>query len=327
MQIAFSEVLDQPKNISALRQNLFTLFNKRIWLQSSLALISVILLCMMLIASIAQISSMNLGLLTSTFFFSLVGWYVVHIWYESEWPETINQTISSYIPKNASAEKRANFLFEEAQMLKLPQNRAFSLPFLLKWLNPCLQAVEKTVNFFFWKKKLDILEALQISAARARIEMIENTPLDPKAHAELANCYVALSQLFQEASFHRNRYGLYVQLPLPKHTQEVETKHRQYAKLAVQELTIVSQFAQDAVWVLEQLALSYKELNMPSDELTAWQKVLSIDPDDIQALVRSGLLAFELKLPKTGLEAYARLKDLSPMQAEEVLSAYKECLN
>ena len=65
---------------------------------------------------------------------------------------------------------------------------------------------------------------------------------------------------------------------------------------------------------------------MPQEELNAWQKVLAIDPEDVQALVRSGFLAFQLKMPKTGLDAYFRLKTLSPMQSEEVLAAYKELL-
>ncbi len=326
MQIAFSEIIDQPKSSTPLRQSLLDILNKRIWLQSSLALISVTLFFLVLIGALSHTSTLNLGLLTSIFFFSLVGAYVVHIWYESEWMETITDSISTHIPKQAGAEKKAQFLFEEAQMFKLPQNSFFSLPSYLQWLNPCLYILEKVFYFFFWKKKLDIVEALQIASARARIEIIETNPLDTKAHAELANCFVALSQLFLEASRQRNRYGFYVQLPLPKHTQEVEEKHRQYANLAVQELTIVSQFAEDTVWVFEQLALSYKELSMPIEELNAWQKVLKLDPDDVQALVRSGLLAFELKQPKTGLEAYLRLKELSPMQAEEVLYAYKECL-
>ncbi len=343
MQIAFSQLIEnEPIGhtlTSSMRTSLLKLLSRRIILQifssaTCLALGFAIGICLIAnslhnFSHVTHVSNLTLGILISLFCFSLITWYLIQIWYESEWIDSIKTSIDTYKPQLISSEKKAQLFFEEAQFFRSPTFSPCVLPGIIQKI-PFSRSLQEKLNqiiiFFFWKKKLDIVESLMISSASNRIDVIQDSPLDPKAHAELANSYVSLSQLFQDAKSFRNRYGFYSKIPYPKHAKEVDLKHTHYAKLAVQELMIVSQFAQDALWVFEQLAMSYRELEMHEEELEAWTQVLKLAPDDIQAYVRTGLLAFQLKLPKIGLEAYSKLKEISPLQACEVISAYKECL-
>ena len=256
MQIAFSqlreeEALEHNIKPTPLHSLLHNLLAKRVYIQSIAATCCLCLFVTFLIATITQGSTLLLGVLTSAFFFALVAWYLVHIWYESEWQDAIASTIATQIDNNHSAEKRAHVLFDEALRFKSPQETILKLSQWLPFRQKCQNILNQILLFFFWKKRLDIIEALFIASSDARIEVIQRAPIDPKAHAELANTFVSLSQLFQEAYKDRNRFGLYLYLPFPSYSKEVKWKHQRYAHLAVQELTIVSEFAQDAVWVFE----------------------------------------------------------------------------
>jgi hypothetical protein len=61
---------------------------------------------------------------------------------------------------------------------------------------------------------------------------------------------------------------------------------------------------------------------MPDKEIEECEMIISLCPDDHQALLRLGILYFRQGKNAKGLEVYERLKPIQPLLAEELIGHY-----
>lgn len=148
------------------------------------------------------------------------------------------------------------------------------------------------------KMKLLLLQA----AIEEHLKQIRSTPTDLEVHASLANTYVALSKIYKGAS--------------------LEEKFRNTARLAIEEFTILSQYAPNDPWVHEQLAVGYRDLGMPEEEMKEVETLLKLRSQDKEILYRLGNLYFKQGMNAKGLQIYEELKRGNFKKAEDLIASY-----
>lgn len=185
-----------------------------------------------------------------------------------------------------------------------------------------ISPINRLLNFFAWKPMHTLAEVLFMAAIDQHIHHIRAEPTNLTHHAGLANCYVMLANHYLEPIKTRP-FMAWPGIFLPKGTVAIlESKARASSNSAIEELSILSSFAPDQLWVHDQLAISYRELNMPEREIEECEAIISLCPDDHQALLRLGILYFQQGRHAKGLEVYERLNPIQPLLAEELISYY-----
>ncbi len=180
----------------------------------------------------------------------------------------------------------------------------------------------RLLTFVAWKPLHTLAEVLFLSALDAHIARIKSAPTNLHYHASLANCYVMLSTHYLEPLKSKPL------LPMPslfisKKTAETLTeKARASSASAIEELSILSSFAPEQLWVHDQLAISYRELEMPEKEIEECETIIRLAPDDHQALLRLGILYFRQGMNAKGLEVFERLTNIQPLLSEELIGHY-----
>jgi len=169
-----------------------------------------------------------------------------------------------------------------------------------------LQVFSKAISRFsaycygedVFKWRLLLLQA----AVDEHLEQIRATPTDLEVHASLANTYVALSKIYQGPLF--------------------EERYRVSARLAVEEFCILSHYAPNDPWVHEQLALGYRDLGMPEEEMREVETLLKLRSQDKEILYRLGVLYFKQGMNAKGLQVYEELKRGNFKKAEDLIGFY-----
>ena len=190
------------------------------------------------------------------------------------------------------------------------------------WLSFLAAPCNRLIGYFAWKPLHILSEVLFLSAVNQHISRIKTAPTNLQYHAALANCYVMLANHYLEPI---KTYSLmtWPGILLTSRTKAIlETKGRASSTSALEELTILGSFAPDQLWVHDQLAISYRELEMPEREIEECETIITLCPDDHQALLRLGTLYFRQGKNAKGLEVYDRLKSLQPLLAEELINHY-----
>ena len=198
-----------------------------------------------------------------------------------------------------------------AQVLKAPP-----------WCSFLIKPLNRFISYLSWKPLHTLAEVLFMAAIDQHISRIKASPTDLACHAALANCYVMLANHYQEP-MKTKPFMPWPGIFLTHRTvAELESKGRASSQSAVEELSILSSFAPDQLWVHDQLAISYRELEMPEREIEECEAIIKLCPDDHQALLRLGILYFRQGRHAKGLEIYERLKPIQPLLAEELIGHY-----
>lgn len=188
------------------------------------------------------------------------------------------------------------------------------------------QSISKIISRFsaycYWgdvfKMKLILLQ----SAIEEHLKQIRATPTDLEVHASLANTYVALSKVYSPPKENHPCVGRY-----RKNKLHYEEKFRNSAHLAIEEFQILSHYAPNDPWVHEQLAVGYRDLQMPQEEIKEVETLLKLLPQDKEILFRLGTLYFEQGQNAKGLQVYEELKQANYKKAEDLISAYGKTPN
>lgn len=201
-----------------------------------------------------------------------------------------------------------------------------SLPFHLikapSWLSFLITPCNLLIGYVAWLPFHTLAEVLFLSAINQHINRIKTAPTNLQYHACLANCYVMLANHYGEPISTKPLMA-WPGILLTAHTRSLlETKGRASSNSAVEELSILSSFAPDQLWVHDQLAISYRELDMPDKEIEECETIIKLAPDDHQALLRLGTLYFHQGKNAKGLEIYERLKPIQPLLADELIGSY-----
>lgn len=189
------------------------------------------------------------------------------------------------------------------------------------WFDFLSSSVEKMSCWCHWKDIHFIKEMLLLSSIEEYIKLVRIEPTNLEAHAGLANAYVMLSGLYVDP---RTIEGLDDErwLPPNKYNEGFKQKFRLIAERAIEEFKILSDYAPHDPWVHAQLAYSYRDLQMPKEEIQEYETILKLCPDDKETLFKLGKLYFEQGLNAKGLQVYESLKKSNYKKAETLIHFY-----
>lgn len=180
---------------------------------------------------------------------------------------------------------------------------------------------EKLNCWWFWQDVHFMKELLLQACVEEHIKIVRMEPTNLEAHAGLANAYVMLSGLYVDP---RTVEGLDDDrwIPLNKYNESFKQKFRSIAERAIEEFKILSDYAPHDPWVHAQLAYSYRDLQMPKEEIREYETILHLCPDDKETLFKLGKLYFEQGQNAQGLQVYETLKRSNYKKAESLIHFY-----
>jgi hypothetical protein len=182
-------------------------------------------------------------------------------------------------------------------------------------------SLEKLNCWWFWKDVHFMKELLLQACVDEYIKLVRMEPTDLEAHACLANAYVMLSGLYVDPKtvegLDDDRW-----IPQNKYNESFKQKFRSIAERAIEEFKILSDYAPHDPWVHAQLAYSYRDLQMPKEEIREYETILQLCPDDKETIYKLGKLYFEQGLNAKGLQIYEALKRSHYKKAESLIHFY-----
>ncbi len=287
-----------------------------------------LILFLVLFAAIAQstILAYSLALMFLTGF----AYFILRIYFQSRKPEQLVELRNRFIDSckntmhfqegiaehhmllaNASCRFAANLQELEYSFYPVTSHR-------FEFISPLL---EKFSCFWHWQDVHKMQELLLFDAIEEFLKLVRYEPTNLEVHAMLANCYVLLSSLYIDPrtieDFDEERW-----VPSGRCTVEMEEKFYSAARRAIEEFNILKEYAPNDPWVHEQLAYSYRDLQMPEEEIQEYETIVSLKPDDGDALYSLGVLYFQQGHNAKGLRAYEKLKHQQYPRADELISFY-----
>lgn len=180
---------------------------------------------------------------------------------------------------------------------------------------------EKLNCWWFWRDVHFLKELLLQGCVNEHIKLVRMEPTNLEAHAGLANGYVMLSGLYVDPKtvegLDDDRW-----IPSTKYNENFKHKFRSIAEKAIEEFKILSDYAPHDPWVHAQLAYSYRDLQMPKEEIKEYETILQLCPDDKETLFKLGKLYFEQGQNAKGLQVYETLKHSHYKKAESLIHFY-----
>lgn len=202
-----------------------------------------------------------------------------------------------------------------ADALYQKEYRCFRLPKLFNFMR---KSSETLSCILYWRDIYFVRELLLEKAVEEHLALVRMHPSNLDAHTFLANAYIMLSGLYalpeNEEKDHyvpKERYGI-----------EAENKFRETAKRAIEEFTILKEYAPKDPWIYSQLAFSYRDLKMPEEEKKAYEALLELKPNDYETRYKLGSLYFKQGENAKGLKVYDELKKAQFSKADELLTIY-----
>jgi hypothetical protein len=156
---------------------------------------------------------------------------------------------------------------------------------------------------FAYKEDVQMMQKILLEASIIEhMQQIKSTPTDLEVHASLGFTYVNLSKLLKKAN--------------------LESEFNKIASLAIEEFTILSQYAPNDPWVHEQLANGYHDLNMFDEEIKEMEILQNLKSNDKEILYKLGILYFKKGLNAKGLKIYEDLLTSYAHKAEDLIQYY-----
>lgn len=211
----------------------------------------------------------------------------------------------------------ANAYVRLSNFLKEKEFKYYSLP---EYLKPFEFIITYFSTWLHWHHLYQFREMLLHAAVEEHIKVIKCEPTSLAAHSSLANAYITLSGLYlapvsnainEEVVFVRSKYKTLLQ-----------KKFQEAAKKAIEEFKILNFYAPDDPWVHAQLACSYRDLNMPFEEIKEYEALIRLCPEDRDALFKLGMRYFQQGFNSQGLRIYEQLKRLDAKRAQDLLHYY-----
>lgn len=189
------------------------------------------------------------------------------------------------------------------------------------WLDFLSSLLEKFSCWSHWQDILFIKELLLKGSVQEHISLVQLEPTNLEVHVGLANAYVILSGLYVDP---RTIEGLDDEqwVPANKYNEVTKAKFRAAAEKAIEEFKILSDYAPNDPWVHAQLAFSYRDLQMPLEEIKQYEIILTLCPEDKETLFKLGKLYFEQGWNAKGLQVYETLKKSNYKKAESLIQYY-----
>lgn len=189
--------------------------------------------------------------------------------------------------------------------------------------NALPKPLKRLYHYFTGKDLFSFKEALLQLSLKEYIKLVRLEPTSLQMHAALANAYVRLSSHYSSV-LNRSEDDEEQSLPLGLDKEALKCKFQQVSKKAIEEFNILNDYAPNEPWVHTQLAISFRDLNMPKEEMREYETILHLKPDDLETSFKLGQLYFQQGEAAKGLRIYERLKRFQPKYAERLIENYGE---
>lgn len=263
------------------------------------------------------------------FFLTLFSYFVLRLYMQTKRPEQLMELCEEYldrcreiirfqegIPEHHIALATAAHKF--AATLHEKEYLFFQPPPYLASLGSTL---EKFSCFCYWKELHRLKELLLRTSVEEHLKVVQCEPTNLEGHAALANAYVMLSSLYADPRKYHD-YDDEKWVAPERYSLEMQAKYKTMAQRAIEEFKILNDYAPDDPWVHVQLAYSYHDLQMPSEEIREYELVLQLRPDDKDTLFKLGMLYFQQGMNAKGLRIYELLKQTNSRKAESLIKFY-----
>lgn len=263
------------------------------------------------------------------FFLTFFSYSVVRIYLQAKKPEYIQTLLDKYIssckehlhysvgvPEHHMA--LASALQKFAESLAHKEYSFYAPSSFLASLAPTF---EKFSAFCHWKDYYTLKEILLTHAIEEHIKVVICEPTHLEVHASLANSYVMLSMLYADPR-KKEGYDEEKWISPERFSPKMRLRFEKCASRAIEEFKILHDYAPDDPWVHLQLAYSYRDLQMPQEEIKEYETLLHLRPDDNETLFKLGMLYFQQGKNSQGLAVFEKLKHTHPKKAESLIKFY-----
>lgn len=185
-------------------------------------------------------------------------------------------------------------------------------------LAPLLESIN---CFLFWKDIFLLKEILLLASLQEYLDLVKSDPINLTYHSQLANAYILLSRTYRDPR-NDESLGEHRWISKKRYDKLILDKYHHATERAIEEFKIISSYAPDDPWVHAQLALSYKDLDLPFEEIQACEALLRLSPSDKDTLHRLGKLYFKLGANAKGLEVYRQLCHINCDLAAQLICQY-----
>jgi len=260
-------------------------------------------------------------------FFTVFGYFIFRLLYQSQKVEHFYQLIDQFsihcLQQMKFEESSVEYHIEMAHAFlkaatSLHREEYKILP-TMKWVKFLGISYAKFSRWFYWFDLHQVKELLLLSSIEEYITLIKSEPSNLDFHAGLANAYVMLSGIYS-TPLSQLEEGSW--LPNKEFIRSMRKKFQAAAKKAIEEFKILNEYAPNDPWTHRQLAYSYRDLQMPKEELKEYETLFALNPQDYDILYKLGTIYFEQGKNAKGLRVYEKLKKKEPKKAEALIKHY-----
>lgn len=301
----------------------YSLFHIIFWSAGFVQLLSILLF----FSFFAQTTWSALAL--ASLFLTAFSYLVLHFYFQTKKPqqflelkEEIEKQLREGLAKESSSATyhidMAKAYIDLSESLHEKETLFYSINSTFTTLSPLIQ---KFSIWLHWKDILQMKQLFLLSSINETISFVKLHPLDLTAHARLASGYLLLSQIYMDPKKVQKPCTLRWISPEYDGEKMLEKFHAASDR-AIEELTIISEYAPSDMWTHHQLAKVYQDKNMPQLEIKAYESLHQLNPGDPNVLLRLGVLYFKEGLNSKGMKIYEALKQHGSELAEELINHY-----
>ncbi len=175
-----------------------------------------------------------------------------------------------------------------------------------KWMQPLTNRLKH-----HWQSHdlAQMKEKLFFASINEHIQLIKQSPDNLQAHTSLAKTYLALGKLYRTKKATAS-------------DPDPIAAHKRCITRAIEEFSIVAEYAPNTPWVHAQLASCHHTLHNYDAEIQEYEFILTLLPKDAQIMHRLGILYFEQGLIAKGIQIYKKLKGCDPAKAATLIHHY-----
>lgn len=285
-----------------------------------------VLLCLVFFNLLIQTQLLAISL--ALFLMTIFSYLILKTYFQNKKPQNLlrlcNETYKVIIGnasnfQNPSESKLfiASSLLRLANSLRDQEYEFYKPP---KSLESLRLSFEKMGAWLHWKDFHLVKEWLFFQAIKEYVSLIKEQPDHLQLHVELANTYVIFSRIYSAPKMDHTENTRWV--PPEKFSEKMKTKFTNCAQRAIEEFKILNHYNPEDPWVYTQLAYSYHDLNMPQEEIEAYETIAKLTPHDYDNLYKLGTLYFKEGLTAKGLKVYEEIKREYPQKAESLIKYY-----
>lgn len=273
--------------------------------------------------------SMLLALSLAGIFFTIFAYSTLRVYFQAKTPQRLKDNFDAFTATYKAAiayhegtpENHVSLAHAYCKLANKLHRREYSYYSLPPFLSSLTPLTERLSCFSHWHDVHIMREILLQGSVNEYIQLVKVHPTNLETHAALANAYVMLSGIYIDPrkleGYDDDRW-----IPPGKFGPKFQEAFRAVAERAIEEFKILSDYAPDDPWVHTQLAYSFHDLQMPTEEIEQYEIIQRLLPEDQDNLYKLGVLYFQQGHNAKGLKVYEELKRRHYTRVDSLIKHY-----